>query len=61
LLLLDLRFARFFQFSEQLVVNFPAHWVLHLTELGDEVLHPTELADGIAAICPLLGVKQTSR
>jgi hypothetical protein len=50
LLLLDLSFARFFQFSEQLVVNFPAHLVLH----------PTELADGIAAICPLLGVKQTS-
>ena len=41
LLLFDLGFARLFQFSEQLVVNFPAHWLLHLTELGAEVLHPT--------------------
>ena len=55
LLLFDLGFARFFQFSEQLVVNFPAHWLLHLTELGAEVLHPTEPPDGIAAMCPLLG------
>src|SRR5215470_18715676 len=60
LLLFDLGFARLFQFSEQLVVNFPAHWLLHLPELGAEVLHPTEPADGIAAMCPLLGVKRTS-
>jgi hypothetical protein len=59
LLLFDLGFARLFQFSEQLVVNFPAHWLLHLTELGAEVLRPTEPADGIAAMCPLLGVKRT--
>jgi hypothetical protein len=55
LLLFDLGIARLFQFSEQLVVNFPAHWLLHLTELGAEVLHPTEPVDGIAAMCPLLG------
>src|SRR5215470_15575048 len=59
LLLFDLGFPRLFQFSEQLVVNFPAHWLLHLTELGAEVLHPTEPAYGIAAMCPLLGVKRT--
>jgi len=53
--LLDLSFARFFLFSEQLVVNFPAHRDLHLTELKDEVLHPTELVDSIAAMCPLWG------